>query len=584
MELTKILQPCDPLDFVGMHDELNTFANFSNDLKKGKTQYRSLLVIGDDGTGKSSLLLKFADSLVSRKEKKHVFSLIPEIEALRSFFRDWKNKIDELTPEWRSFLEKMGKKPLGSDIPLLGEKLKIPHEASYTEFFVTKFFENLDKVDQKLKSTGTFLYFFIDNFHLFKLTGMHEAYAIFSTIIRELSVRKYNIAVIIAFNEKFLYEFDYEKFLTTNSLLIKLEPLSVTEAEIYLRRKYPTLMRKGLREIIFTSKRTFFDLNFGAAYIDAGLPLSAFVERDIKQLFNLSETEEDVLEELASYNDNLFPVKQVITYVPKDALKSLAEKGLLWLGKEYCRFHQESILQALQFHVRLYSPLTIAITKLDEIENDVSNNIVPLRAELEKIATLAKKIRESLSVFVITTKVKEIINKCIKRGFYQLAYDLGEISGYLFENSSDFEQAAQICEEVARSLEGKDHYLSANLYLKAAEYYMAADAEQKANRSYTRAAEQFSTLAFKEDVEQRGYAVRAHIRYALECYKKTGDKANFEKLRNKALNLFPKESIHREFLSKLSFEETALIVEEPAHDKEEKTKISIEDLQKELEF
>ncbi|MHA2308760.1 MAG: ATP-binding protein, partial [Candidatus Heimdallarchaeaceae archaeon] len=358
MEINSLFQPCQPHDFYGLRETINNFTELVNKKKRGDSEVLSFLIVGAEGTGKSSLLQKLETTATGRMDIAHRFELKPQERGLLDFFKEWKNKIDELAPEWRSLLEKVGKKRLGDDLPGLDEEVKKPASISFTDFYVNQFFENLDKINQKMIESNTFLYFFIDNLHLFKLMDLYEFYPIFASIIKELKERQYNIIVASAFDERFLYDFDYEKYLTDNSEVLKVEALSISETEIYLRRKAPQLINKGLLDLITTSKRSIFDLNLGIAFISSGLGLENFVERNLKDLFELSEEEETALLEMASYNENLYPIEQLSAYISIPTLKKLEEKGMLWLGDTYARFLQESLLTTMKFRIRLFGPLT----------------------------------------------------------------------------------------------------------------------------------------------------------------------------------------------------------------------------------
>ena len=590
-EENNIFQPCSPNDFYGLREILSEFNKVVNQMKKEEGRVHSILVIGDEGTGKSSLLSKLHSTLIGRKDIGHIISLLPEENMLLEFFKEWKNEIDELSPDWRSMIEKVGKKKLGDDLPALKESIKKQSSQSYTEAMVELFLENLDKVDQKLKETQTNLFFFFDNLHLFKLMDMQEFYPIYSTIIKEIVERDYNMLIISAFNERYLYDFDYEKNLTNNSTIFRTEPLSVSETEIYLRRKAPNLVNKGLLELVTNSQRSFFDLNLGTRFVEKSFGIDDFVERDIPTLFSLSEDEEAALLEMSTYNENLFLIEQLTAYIPHEALKSLESKGILWLGTTHTRLLQESLLTALKFRMRLFSPITTLMVTLDSILEDLDKFIAPTEKVITKVSDLTRKIRDRLADFAIASKIKRVVNMCIERKMYQKAYDFALINAMQFEQSGELEQAGGFCEQIAREFEEKNYYFAAKLYLKSASYYSAVDEELKANRSYARAADQFEKQALSLPIETSEYAVRGYLKSCLNCYKHMGDKTNYDRVRKKAIEMYEKESIHHNYFTNLVYEkeeEKSVLEIEPQKEKEEETKkideISIENIEKELDF
>lgn len=584
-----LFQPCSPNDFYGLREILSEFNKVVEQMKKEEGRTHSILVVGDEGTGKSSLLSKLHSTLIGRKDIGHSITLIPEENMILGFFKEWKNAIDELSPDWRSMIEKVGKKKLGDDLPALKETIKKQSSQSYTEVMVKLFFENLDKVDQKLKETQTNLFFFFDNLHLFKLMDVQEFYPIFSSIIKEIVERGYNIVVIPAFNERFLYDFDYEKNLTNNSLILRTESLSVSETEIFLRRKAPALLNKGLLDLVTNSQRSFFDLNLGTGFVETGYGIDDFVERDIPALFKLDEDEEAALLEMSSYNENLFLIEQLTAYVPHEALKSLESKGILWIGTKHARLYQESLLTAMKFRMRLFSPLTTLMVSLDSILDDLDKFIAPTDKMIAQVSELTVKIRDRLADFAIAAKVKRVANMCIQRKMYQRAYDFALINAMQFEQISELEQAGGFCEQIAREFEEKNFYFAAKLYMKSASYYSAVDEELKANRSYARAADQFEKQAMSLPIETSEYAVRGYMKSSLNCYKSMGDATNFERVRKKAIELYDQDSIHHNYFTNMVYEKeeekTVLEIEPSKEEETEKVEeISIDNIEKELDF
>jgi len=310
-----------------------------------------------------------------------------------------------------------------------------------------------------------------------------------------------------------------------------------------------------------------------------------FVERNIPKIFGLSEEEESVLAEMASYNENLFPIEQITAYVPLTAIKSLEEKGFLWVGSTHTRLVQESLLTAMKFRMRLFSPLTSLMVSLDTILENLDKQISPTDKVIEKVGKLSEKIRDRLADFAVASKIQKIANICIERKMYQKAYDLTLINTKQFEQIKELEQAGAFCERIAREFEEKNFYFAARLYLKSASYYNAVEEDLKANRSYARAADQFEKLSVTLPVEKSEYAVRGYLKSSLDCYKNMGDKSNFERLRKKAIEMFDKESIHHDYFTNMIYkEEEEVIIPEEDPKPKEVEEISIENIEKELDF
>ncbi|MHA1304541.1 MAG: hypothetical protein ACTSPI_12665, partial [Candidatus Heimdallarchaeaceae archaeon] len=323
IDFVKYFLPIEPKNFIGLQDTLNSFSNLVNKFKVGETNLRSVLIIGNNGTGKSSLLLKFRDLITGRRDKTHVFTIETTKDATACFFRNWLKKIDELVPNWSGIFEKM---PV---LPLLEEETNLDAESTYIENYVNQFFEKLDKVDKKLKMEKVRLYFFVDNISLFRMMRYLIFYKIFANIIEEITKRQYNMFVITTIDETFYADVDYKKKLSSSSEIFKLSPLTESEAQIFIRRTIPKLVNIGGMELIEYSDRTYFDLNLGIAFLKKGLTINDFVEKNLVKLLDLGEEEHKALKELSTYAENLFPKERVLRYVEKETLENLKTKGLL---------------------------------------------------------------------------------------------------------------------------------------------------------------------------------------------------------------------------------------------------------------
>ncbi len=587
VKLTEYIRPCDPKEFVGMNPVLDEFTELMKQFKNKKTEKRSIVIFGENGTGKSSLLLKMASIVTGgRKEKSHFFDLLPEEENLLYFFRELKNKIDEFTPEWRKMFEKVSKKGAGDDLPSLNDYSKKPAEMSFTDYYVSKFFENFEKINAKLVENGTYIYLFIDNIELFKLMNIKEFYPIYSQIIKEFAEREYNIFLFTAFKKNDLVEFDYQSYLTKYSKYIEIGPLTSAEAEVFLRRKYPDMVKKGALDIVTNCLRTAFDLNLGVCFIKNDFTISDFVERNINLLLNMDEEEIKTVSELATYNTNLFSLEQIKKEVEESTISSLEEKGLLWIGSQYAKLTHDSLLGAIKFNDRLYQPLTTAVYITNQIIEKLGRKIVPTSQDLNKLKVWLCRIRDRLSIFALAARFREGIKTCISMQKFQTAYDLTLMTSERFESIRDYEQAGTICEEVAREFEEKQLYFAARLYVKAADCYTIIEQDMKAQRSYRRAYNQFEKLADSLDLEQTEYAIRGYFKWCLECTRKLGDLQEFERIKKKAKNKFKEGTTHYEYFYSTRFEKGEELPQIEVEPEVQTEKVSIEqlDLDKELDF
>ncbi|MCK4253086.1 MAG: hypothetical protein KAX32_01370, partial [Candidatus Heimdallarchaeota archaeon] len=245
----------------------------------------------------------------------------------------------------------------------------------------------------------------------------------------------------------------------------------------------------------------------------------------------------------------------------------------------------DSLLTAMKFRLTLFGPLPTLMVRLDSILSDLENHIAPSDNVIEIIENLTLKIRDRLADFAIAAKLNKITKICIEKEMYQRAYDFAIINAHQFEQINELEQAGGVCESIAREFEEKNYYFAAKLYVKSANYYDSVEEELKAKRSYSRASDQFEKMAMSLPIEKNEYAVRGYFKWSLDCNRSMGDKENFERIRKKAADLFNPESIHRNYFKTMMFEKEELIVEPALEPKKEEIKeISLENIEKELEF
>ena len=574
-------KPVEPKKYIGQQEIIRSFNELVSKFKVGETEKRSVLIIGNNGTGKSSLLFKLSDYISGRRDIKTIYNIKPIKEQVEGFFRNWLNDIDKLTPSWGGIFEKI------PELPLLKDDNRITDEKEYVKNFTDKFFEKMDKIDKKLKSEKIRLYFFIDNISIFRMMRYTIFYKIFSQIINEIAKKGFNLFVVTTIDELFLSEIDFEKKLTFNSEIYKLEPLTEAEAQIFIKEKSPELKLSDVLELLENSERTYFDLVLAIYFIEKKLSVTDYVEKNIVKLLDISEEEHEALQEMSTYSENLFPEERLLKFIQKETLDNLEKKGLIEYFGDHIRFTQNALLDVVKFNEKLYSTLTIIMIKLDKILHDLESNIIPTDIEFQELRKITSRIHDGLSYNVVGAKVNQIIKLLIKKKEFQKAYDFALLNINNFDQLHDFVRAATIAEKVGRDLEEKHYAFAGKLYYRAGVFYETMKEDSKAKRAFIRAADQFEKQFSSLDAKNSPYLLRAHIKSCLDCYRKAKDDTKFRRIKEKAIKIFTEESIHHRYISEINYKkieaiQTTPIIEEPKE--EEKKTIDIDDLEKELEF
>ncbi|MHA1874807.1 MAG: hypothetical protein ACTSVB_11900 [Candidatus Heimdallarchaeaceae archaeon] len=581
LETNNYFKPVEPKKYIGQQEIIKSFNELINKFKVGETEKRSVLIIGNNGTGKSSLLLKLAEYISGRRDTKTIYDIKPIKEQVEGFFRNWLNDIDKLTPNWGGIFEKI------PELPLLKDENRITDEKEYVQKFTNKFFEKMDKIDKKLKNEKIRLYFFIDNTSIFRMMRYSIFYKIFSQIVEEITKKGYNLFVVTTIDELFLSEIDIEKKLTFNSDIYKLKPLTEAEAQIFIKEKSPELKLSDVLELLENSERTYFDLILAIFFIEKKLSVTDYVEKNIVKLLDISEEEHEALQEMGTYSENLFPEERLLKFIQKETLDSLEKKGLIEHFEDYIRFTQNALLDVVKFNEKLYSTLTIIMIKLDKILHDLESDIIPTDIEFQELRKITSRIHDGLSYNVVGAKVNQIIKMLIKKKEFQKAYDFALLNINNFDQLHDFVRAATIAEKVGRDLEEKHYAFAGKLYYRAGTFYETMKEDSKAKRAFIRAADQFEKQFSSLDAKTSPYLLRAHIKSCLDCYRKAKDEARFRRIKEKAIKIFHEESIHHRYVSEINYKKTEAIQATPIIEEtkeEEKKPIDIDDLEKELEF
>ena len=149
--LSQLFSPINPEDFVGYKDVIESFQKHLSLIRTGKPTKQAFLVIGKHGSGKSSILRKL-NSMASM-EGLVTLNLNPPYNPINcnEYLNDIKLSIEDMAPGWKGFLARAtGKTIRLVDMP--PESKGDIAEEKIIKKMAKQFFEDLEKIDKKLKS------------------------------------------------------------------------------------------------------------------------------------------------------------------------------------------------------------------------------------------------------------------------------------------------------------------------------------------------------------------------------------------------------------------------------------------------
>ncbi len=549
------IEPVDRELFTGRSQEISEFQDFISRAKIGSGDRKIFVITGIPGIGKSSLMKRFIQ--ISEMEGIEVLARDISASGARMFFDDVKRTVDGYAPEARKRF--MGEKKYVSAPPISKEL-----GGDELEYFLSQFFEDMDKVQEKLKKV---LVFFIDDFERFAWLGYETAYTLLREIVSRLNEMGFNLFFVLCIDRRFLellfgdkpelfHVVDLDIFPTQDIRLLLQKYQSATGINIDDALKDELAKASG--GIPFKLALFICGLLREASMdeLQPGVELFRKVNSKIQDnvlsaLIDLTVEKETLIDNIVSQRFNMVPLEELGSEVEektsKEALNSLIEEGIIEVDDTTARLKSEAIYEMLRLLINVDQVYGRARALLKVI-----GRVIEAKAKLDPI--YFEWLRDSANMLIsqdepalaveLAANTEVYANSALEKKLYNESFQLFRLTTGIYEKMGDTERAGMILETAAKLFEGVDKdFYARSLLSHASDLFDASGVEWKA-RSIARSA----ALIYEEtgdDYEERGLKmmVRVFYRKAFEHYLRAGDKDRIDKLYEKAKNAFSEQPI-----------------------------------------
>ncbi|MFX1538604.1 MAG: hypothetical protein ACFFDI_30825, partial [Promethearchaeota archaeon] len=486
-ESLKFLNPVSGRDFIGYRSEITTFRDILREFKRKKTEVNGLIVSGGFGLGKTSMMNVLKETAETERMKTVVLDS-PVGRKSAMIIKDLFDAINPLTQEIKR--GRLGRRKSPPDIPPV--RLESHNPA------LEAFFENME--DRELIDPTLI---FIDNVDLLSNSGYEFVIKALIDLMKKVAQEKLQIFLVLAASDQ---TWDGLKSTIQDIKIFKLDRFDLSYSEILLRRSgVNSLLDPDYRKIIIDNvDRTPFNLKFaiditewveetlkqakkeesGEEFLEdldieevreKALPLIQNLDifTFLKEAFNISEVEQQLLEQIANTQVNLLNYKE--TDVDSITMSSLLEKGMLLQQDECIQIASDGLAERLSTQSVLASTTVESEFLLNVIEGDIRTGLKPNKTMLDQLAR-ASTPRDEVDPNAISlgARSRQLFKIAFDRNLIHGASRLAAITGGFLKLGGDHEGAGNFLEEAAKMFKDREkiHYAK-GLYRRAVETYKA---------------------------------------------------------------------------------------------------------------
>ncbi|MFX0063258.1 MAG: hypothetical protein ACFFC7_13865 [Candidatus Hermodarchaeota archaeon] len=565
-ESLKFLNPVSGRDFIGYRSEITSFRDILREFKREKTLVNGLIVSGGFGLGKTSMINVLKETAETERMQAVVLDT-PIGRKSAMIIKDLFDAIQPLTQEIKK--GRLGRRKSPPPIPPV--RLEGHNPA------LEAFFENME--DRELIEPTLI---FIDNVDRLSNSGYEFVIKALIDLMKKLVQEKLQIFLVLAASDQL---WDGLKSTIQDIQTFKLDRFDISYSEIVLRRSgVNSLLDSDYRKMIIDSvDRTPFNLKFaiditkwveeklkqvkkeasGEEFLEdldidevreKALPLIQDLDMFtfIKEVFQISEVEQQLLEQIANTQVNILNYEE--TDVDSIAMSSLLDKGLLFQLDVYIQIKSHGLAERFSAQSVLASATVESEFLLNVIEGDIRTGLNPNKTMLDQLLR-ASTPREEVDPNAINlgARSRQLFKVAFDRNLMHGASRLATITGGFLKLGGDQEGAGNFLEEAAKMFKdrGKIHYAK-GLYRRAVETYTA---DWKIKTCARETAMIYVNLA--EDAEKSGQhaLVRSFLWNAYMMYKKAGELESMKDIARRAQETYDSTDIGNIFFKNLMPEE-----------------------------
>ncbi len=507
--IEQLTGPSNPSDFVGRNDLIKSFQTVLLDFVRSQDNVHWVHISSESGSGKSSLLRKFR--MMTEQERIATGSVEVPISPYQAdqFLTNIKLMIDEMAPEWRSFIRKKTNAEITGVIsPPETNQEEITEE--YLDKMVDIFFEDLDKIDKKMKEKKMRNAIFLDDLDRFLNYNYKSILYVIPRIMKRLKDNNYNLFFVTTSHNRADRYLRIEEGIAENyALHIELSQFDFKEAELMIRRK-GKLVKSERERVVQSSTRYPFDLALRQLIHSKGGDPANLDLKSIALAFDLNRDEIAFLKDIARSEINFYSIDEFSIKYNHELIENFKNMLLINISQDDYFAITSNALWELIIHV--FKPTdarTEAILILNRIKTLSNNSQLPLSSDLTVLKNHFTNIDDNGLIFELSGQVAETAKIALKGDLVKTAWNLLNLATLGLERTEDNEKIADLHETLAKSFADADYnYFAAKTYERAGKYYSKAGIEWRAASNYREAALRYLKELEQIDIKLYHYAVR----------------------------------------------------------------------------
>ncbi len=547
----EVISLVNPNDFVGRVDELNLFDETIKEIINDQPAPNWFHISGVAGSGKSSLMRKFMETAMTRGAI--VFSLEVPInpDNMVSLFNGFKEKLDNLSPEWRSFIQKKTGTSIG-EVSLAQSKLFFKKEISEQNRneFLTLFFENLDKVNSKFKQERQKIGVFLDNLERISYYEQYSVFDLIRSIITESHKRGYNLFFVTTGLKSTQHLIKCPEGICKE---ITISAFDFKDAELMMRR-IGKLIKTQREQILSVSTRLPFDIKLRQYLLSHNLDFTKITSGMLQIAFGLSNIEVELLSQMSKSEVNHFKKSDLTAHSDIETIKRLQEGLILIQDGEFYSFISPAIWELIKQVFLPIDPRTEILLLLSRVQSLSSEKQLPYEEDVNIIKRTMGNISDRNLIFSLATEFAKTSEIALENGLINTSLEFLDISTSGLEKIQNYERLGELSEQIAKKFAMKDHnYYAAEIYHKSGRYFKKAGIEWRSIANYREAGRRYRRHADQIDLKMFHYAARSIYQKSIKSFLEANEKKSAQQTRNQAIISFEELPVHKAYFEKQNY-------------------------------
>ena len=545
--IEQLIGPTNPNDFVGRNLIIDQYHDLLRDFVRGNDTVHWIHISGSAGIGKSSLLRKFRMMTEQERIATGMVDVPISPHKGKEFLTDIKHLIDEMAPEWRSFLQRKMKYSMDKVIPVESTGYEVSSDKLNSMYL--DFIKDLDVIDKKMKESKYRNAIFLDdldrivNFEYFSLLQ------IFPLIAKYLKDHNSNILFVTSGN---LLLNEHLNLKESNVLHLKLNQFDFTEAELMVRRR-GKLVKSDREQVVQASTRFPFDLALRQLILSKEFDPNILNDEVIAQTLGFTDQEVDLLRYLSISEKNYFIYDELIEHFDKAIIEELRNNILLNISQDgYVIFESMALWELVSHVFKPIDPRTEIIILLNRIREQAEIGQMPSVRDVKIVSKNFRSIKETSLLFELSGQLAEATKAALEGSLFKTAWDLLELATIGLERTMDYEKIADLQESIAKGFaKANQEYFAAQSFQKAGEFFRKAGIEWRSVSNFREAGLRYFRQAEHTEVPIFHYAIRSMLTKSIRAYENANELNQAKKVKASALEILKGYEHHNKYFEEL---------------------------------